>query len=416
LVKATNLRTLSEDPAGQAPGSTLIPNAVKAQSSHEVGAGKLGHILVTVNAAWNIWNFRRPVIAALIDEGHRVTVLAPIDEAVPKLERMGCKFVSLPMDSKGLNPLRDLALLRRIRAAFARERPDVILSYTIKNNLYGALAARSLGVPFIPNVSGLGTAFLGSEMLRMVAATLYRVAFANLPTVFFQNSEDQDLFVERRMVRQAQARVLPGSGINLKHFAPAEYPIKNAPPTFLMIARLLRDKGVQEFVEAAGIVKARHTNARFQLLGAIDAQNRTAISRETVTEWEHSPGIDYLGTCDDVREFIAQAHCIVLPSYREGAPRTLIEAAAMARPVIATDVPGCRSVVEDGVTGYLCEVRSGQSLSEACLRFIELEREQQVALGLAGRKKMQLEFDEAHVIGAYRSAIAGVLAARPHES
>ena len=373
------------------------------------------HIFVTVNRAWNIWNFRRSVIKALLDDGHRVTVLAPPDETVPKLEQMGCAFIALAMDNKGLNPLRDLALLRRMRAVFRQHRPDVILSYTIKNNIYGAIAVRSLRIPFLPNVSGLGTAFLSHGLLRRVAQGLYRAAFASVPAVFFQNSEDRGLFIERRLVRKTQARLLPGSGIDLERFAPAGYPPAEAAPVFLMIARLLRDKGVHEFVEAAALVKQVYPKARFQLLGAVNNENRTAIDRAKVAAWEQSPGIEYLGTCDDVRQYIAPAHCVVLPSYREGAPRTLIEAAAMARPLIATDVPGCRSVVENGVNGFLCQVRSGESLAQTCQRFLALPREQQVALGQAGRDKMEREFGEARVVSAYRQAIAECLDSTPPE-
>lgn len=370
------------------------------------------HVLATVNAAWNVWNFRRPVIAALLADGHRVTVLAPADDTVGKIEALGCRFVALKMDQKGLNPVRDLALLRRLRTAFREHQPDVVLGFTIKNNNYGALAARSLGIPFIPNVSGLGTAFLSGGPLRWLAESLYRLAFAGLSTVFFQNCDDRELFVRRKLVRGAQARLLPGSGIDLAHFAPAEYLPAGASPTFLMIGRVLRDKGVHEFVEAARLVKAQRPDARFQLLGAVDSQNRTAIDRATVDEWERSGAIEYLGTCEDVRKHIAGAHCVVLPSYREGAPRTLIEAAAMARPLIASDVPGCRSVVEDGVTGFLCDVRSGASLARACLRFLDLPHDAQIAMGEAGRSKMQREFDQARVVEAYRRAISDVLQSR----
>jgi glycosyltransferase involved in cell wall biosynthesis len=367
------------------------------------------HVLVTVNQAWNIWNFRRPVVEALLAEGHSVTVLAPPDATLVKLANLGCAFRPLRMDNKGLNPLSDLALLSRLRAHFRREAPDVILSYTIKNNIYGALAARSLGIPFLPNVSGLGTAFMSHGAVRWIAEMLYRAAFASVPAVFFQNSEDRDLFLTRSLVEERQTRLLPGSGIDLEHFFPVPYPEEQRAPVFLMIARLLRDKGVHEFVEAAALVKQINPKARFQLLGAAGAQNRTAVDRASVASWEHSHGIEYLGTCDDVRVHIARAHCVVLPSYREGAPRTLIEAAAMARPLIATDVPGCRSVVEDQVNGYLCAVRSGESLAQACLRFLALHREQQVALGTAGRAKMEREFAEARVVSAYRNAIADAL-------
>ena len=212
-----------------------------------------------------------------------------------------------------------------------------------------------------------------------------------------------------QLIQEQAARVLPGSGIDLNHFAPAEYPAPGQPPTFLLIGRLLRDKGVREFVEAASLVKQVHPEARFELLGPVDAQNRSSIDSATLAEWEKTRVIEYLAPCEDVREHIARAHCVVLPSYREGAPRSLIEAAAMARPLITTDVPGCRSVVEDCASGFLCAVHSGESLAQACLRFIELPRQAQIDLGSVGRAKMEREFDEAIVIAAYQHAIADVV-------
>ena len=367
------------------------------------------HILMTVNAAWNIWNFRRPLVEALVGDGHRITVLAPPDDAVPELERLGCKVRPLEMSVKGLNPLADLKLQRRYVRIFREEQPDAVLSYTIKNNIFGARAAQSTGVPFLPNVTGLGTAFLSGKLLQTVTEQLYRRSFRSLPTVFFQNEDDRDLFLSRRLVNADQARLLPGSGIDLDRFAPAVMPPAEAPPVFLMIARLLRDKGVVEFVEAARQVKARHPQARFQLLGAAGSENRSAIDAATVQGWVAEGVIDYLGTTNDVRPAIADASCVVLPSYREGAPRTLIEAAAMARPVITTDVPGCRAVVERDVSGFLCEVRSAESLATAIERFLALSPDQQQVMGEAGRAKMEREYDQAIVVQAYREAIASLV-------
>lgn len=363
------------------------------------------HILMTVNAAWNIWNFRRPLVEALASDGHRITVLAPPDDAVPELERIGCRVRPLEMSVKGLNPLEDLRLQRRYGWVFGDERPDAVLSYTIKNNIFGARAAKSTAVPFIPNVTGLGTAFLSGKLLQTVTEQLYRRSFATLPVVFFQNEDDRDLFLERRLVREDQTRLLPGSGIDLNRFAPAAMPAPEEPPAFLMIARLLRDKGVLEFVDAARRVKARHPQARFQLLGAVGSENRSAIGRETLDAWVTEGVVEYLGTTNDVRPVIAAASCVVLPSYREGAPRTLIEAAAMARPLIATDVPGCRAVVDRHVSGYLCDVKSAQSLADAIGRFLALTPEAQHTMGAAGRAKMEREFDQRLVIDAYREAL-----------
>lgn len=367
------------------------------------------HILMTVNAAWNIWNFRRPVVETLLADGHRITVLAPPDNSVADLEQIGCCFRPLEMSVKGLNPARDLKLQRRLMRIFQEEQPDAILSYTIKNNIFGAGAAHAAGVPFVPNVTGLGTAFLSGGLLQYIAEQLYRRAFGNLPIVFFQNEDDRDLFLNRKLVRADQARLLPGSGIDLARFARAEMPSADAPPVFLMIARLLRDKGVIEFVEAARQIKARHPEARFQLLGATGSENRTAIDAATVEGWVAEGIVEYLWTTNDVRPAIAAASCVVLPSYREGAPRTLIEAAAMARPLIATDVPGCRAVVDPDVSGFLCDVRSADSLTRAIERFLALTPEERKTMGQGARAKMEREYDQAFIVDAYRTALASVV-------
>lgn len=369
------------------------------------------HILMTVNAAWNILNFRRPLVEALQADGHRVTVLAPPDDAVKDLERLGCRVRPLEMSVKGLNPLDDVRLQRRFVGIFRETRPDAVLSYTIKNNVFGARAAKSVGLPFLPNVTGLGTAFLSGKLLQTVTEQLYRRSFAGLPVVFFQNEDDRGLFLERRLVTADQAQLLPGSGVDLARFAPAPMPAPDAPPVFLMIARLLRDKGVMEFVEAARQIKTRHPKARFQLLGAVGSENRSAIDRSTLEGWVAEGVVEYLGTTPDVRPAITAASCVVLPSYREGAPRTLIEGAAMARPVIATDVPGCRAVVDDGVSGFFCTVQSADSLSDAVERFLALSPDAQRAMGAAGRAKMEREYDQALVIDAYRKALVQITGA-----
>jgi glycosyltransferase involved in cell wall biosynthesis len=254
------------------------------------------------------------LVEALMGDGHQITVLAPRDDAVPDLERLGCRVRPLEMSVKGLNPIEGLKLQLRFGRIFREERPYAVLSYTIKNNIFGARAAKPANVPFVPNVTGLGTAFLSGKLLQTVTEQLYRRSFAALPVVFFQNEDDRDLFLDRRLVRADQARLLPGSGIDLRRFAPAPMPAPEDPPVFLMIARLLRDKGVLEFVEAARVLKASHPRARFQLLGAVGSENRSAIDRPTVDAWVAEGVVEYLGTTADVRPAIAAASCVVLPS------------------------------------------------------------------------------------------------------
>lgn len=337
-------------------------------------------------------------------------MLAPDDDGTPRLRAMGIATVPLAMSRSGLNPLEDGGLVLRCIRHFRELRPDAVLSFTIKNNLYGALAAKRLGLPFVPNVTGLGTAFLSGPVLRTVAERLTRAAFRGLDTVFFENGDDRALFVARGLADPAQARVVPGTGIDLARFAPA--PLPGGEPVFLLVARLLKDKGVEEYVEAARRVRARHPGARFQLLGPAGADNRTAIGPDRVRAWVEEGAVEYLGETADVRPFLAAATCVVLPSYREGAPRALIEAAAAARPLIATDVPGCRSVLEDGRTGFLCAPRSAEALEAAILRFLALSPSAQTAMGNAGRAKMEREFDEALVVAAYREAVARATARR----
>ncbi|MBV0913463.1 glycosyltransferase family 4 protein [Anianabacter salinae] len=363
-------------------------------------------VLLTVNAMWNLAHFRAGLIRAMVDDGHEVVTLAPFDGNEARVAALGARAVDLAMDRKGLSPLRDAALIGRFAGHFRRIAPDAILSFTIKNNVYGGLAARLTRTPFLPNVTGLGTAFLSGKAVQTVAETLHRAGFARAPSVFFQNPEDAALFRDRRLVREDQVRVLPGSGIDLDHFRAQPLPDRAGAPRFLMISRPLRDKGVEEFVEAARMVKARHAETVFQLLGPLDAENRSAVAPDVVAGWAREGVIEHLGQRDDVRPAIAAADCVVLPSYREGLPRSLLEGSAMARPLIATDVPGCRTVVDDGTTGLLCDPRSAKSLADAMERIIQMGHEDRVRMGQAGRQKIESRFRETVVIAEYRSCLS----------
>jgi glycosyltransferase involved in cell wall biosynthesis len=280
-----------------------------------------------------------------------------------------------------------------------RLRPAAYCGYTIKPNIYGSLAAASLGIPAFPNVSGLGTAFIRRGPLQWLVSRLYRQAFRKAEVVFFQNSEDRQLFVERAIIDEGKGRVLAGLGIDVEHFAPALVP--EGAPVFLFVGRLLKDKGVLEFAEAAQTLRSVLPEASFQLLGPIDEGNRTAIDRAQLDSWVRRGVVEYLGSTQDVRPFIAASSVVVLPSYREGLPRSLLEAAAMERPLIATNVPGCRDVVEDGENGYLCDVRDSASLAAAMRKFAFLPQAQRLAMGKAARRKVQEQFSEEFVLRAY---------------
>lgn len=378
-------------------------------------AADMRKVVISINTSWNIVNFRAGLMRALQRRGFEVVAASPDDGYAARLSEIGCRHVPLAMDNKGTSPLRDAALFFRYLGLMRRERPVIYLGWTIKPNVYGSLAARLLGIPTINNVSGLGTAFLRDGWLTRVVKLLYRAALSRSACVFFQNRDDRDLFVGARLVRPEQARLLPGSGVDLDRFSPAPPAPRAADegPVFILIARLLWDKGVGEYVEAAQRVKAREPRARFLLLGFLDVENRTAVPRETVEGWEREGIVFYLGQTDDVRPHIAAADCVVLPSYREGTPRSLLEAAAMARPLIATDVPGCREVVDDDVNGWLCKARDAEDLADKMLRFIAASEEQRLEMGRQSRLKAEREFDERVVIDAYLEAIDRALGAKP---
>lgn len=361
-------------------------------------------IVISANTFWNIANFRTGLIGTLVGQGHRVLVAAPDTDPIWTAAR-NVEAIELRVDRSGLNPFHDFKLFMNFVLLFWRSRPHFFLGFTPKPNCYGALAARLSGVKALPNVSGLGTAFINSGRLSALVGSLYRIAFARCPIVFFQNGEDRDLFLERRIVRPDQARLLPGSGVDLDRFAPAAVePGRRI--RFLFVGRLLGDKGVREFVEAARLLRRDHPDWKFQLLGPIDEGNRSGIAASELARWVTEGVVEHLGRADDVRPFIAAATAVVLPSYREGLPRSLLEAAAMARPLVATDVPGNRQVVEHGVNGFLCDVRSPAALAEAMRRVGEMGDAELSKMGLAGRTMVEQYFGEGRVVDAYLDALA----------
>jgi glycosyltransferase involved in cell wall biosynthesis len=366
-------------------------------------------VLIALNTAWNLANFRAGLIRALIDANYEVIAVAPPDVHVERVTALGCRYVPLQMDNQGTHPGRDLLLVWRFYWLLRRERPDVFLGYTVKPNVYGSLAAHALGIPVVNNIAGLGAVFINNSWLTRLVRGLYRAALSRSRKVFFQNNDDRALFIDGGMVKKEITDRLPGSGIGLSHFAAVAMPPVNAPVRFLLIARMLWDKGVGEFVEAAKFLKSRAISAEFCLLGFLDVKNPAAISREQVDEWVKDEFVNYLGETDDVRPHIAAASCVVLPSfYREGVPRALLEAAAMGRPIITTDAVGCREVVDDGLNGYLCKVRDAADLADKMERFIALSLEQRAEMGRRGREKAVCEFDEQIVINKYLDTVANI--------
>jgi glycosyltransferase involved in cell wall biosynthesis len=364
-------------------------------------------IAVMTNSAWSLVNFRLNLMRELQAGGHEVVAIAPQDAVqVAHLQTAGVRFIPVAISGAGTNPLHELQSVLALRHIFKVQGVDVVLSYTPKGNLYTALASLSLGVAFVPNVSGLGRAFIRKSWVTVVVKLLYRLTFGRAYKVFFQNLDDMHLFVASGLVSPTRCERLPGSGVDLSRFTfqPMPRHAQDA-PVFLLVARLLWDKGVGEFVEAARQVRQQFPLVQFQLLGFVDVANPSAVSRAQVQAWEDEGLLTYLGSTDDVRPFLTQADAVVLPSYREGVPRTLLEAAAIGRPVITTDAPGCRDTVVHGQTGLMCCVADAGDLARQMLAFIEMPSQDREAMGRAGRARIEAEFDERLVLRAYMAVV-----------
>ena len=375
---------------------------------------KRGRIIIAINTAWNLHNFRAGLIRAMVGAGYEVIAVAPQDEYAARLPILGCRYVPLPMDNKGMHPGRDLLLLWRLWCLLRREHPDVYLGYTIKPNIYGSLASRLLGISVINNIAGLGSAFARGSWISHLVKRLYRLALSRSARVFFQNEDDRQLFIDDGLVRRELTDRLPGSGVELARFTyTPEISLNNGGKhfRFLLIARMLWDKGIREYIEASRRLRQSYSQAEFCLLGFLDVQNPAAISREQMDEWVSEGAVNYLGVSDDVREQIGSSDCIVLPSYYpEGVPRSLLEAAAMGRPIITTDSVGCREVVDDEINGFLCKPRDAEDLAVKMEKMMGLSLKERSLMGRNGREKMQREFDEQIVINKYMQAVDSVMA------
>lgn len=374
-------------------------------------------IVIAINTAWNIYNFRAGLVRALLDHDYEVIALAPSDAHEGKLKEMGCRFIPLPMDNNGTSPRKDLVLLHDYYRILRAERPLALCAYTIKPNVYGSLAASSLRIPVINNIAGLGTTFINQTLLTHLVRLLYRLSLRHSHCIFFQNQDDRELFIEAHMALPYLTDCLPGSGMDLVRFQPA--PLLDPGDhafRFLLVARLLKDKGVLEFAEAARDTRRKFPQCRFALVGGHDSQNPNAIPRSALEEWSREGLIRHVDHVDDIRPHIAAAHCVVLPSYREGTPRSLLEAAAMARPLITTDAVGCREVVDHGINGLLCKVRDSADLAEKMQQMVTFSLQRRLEMGAAGRRKLETQFDEKIVIGKYLEKIAEIEAGQASQA
>ncbi|MBE8232176.1 MAG: glycosyltransferase family 4 protein [Endozoicomonadaceae bacterium] len=365
------------------------------------------NIAISANTSWYLYNFRRNTILSLISNGYSVTAIAPRDEYSIKLEELGAEYLEVNIDQGGTNPFKDMKTFFDLFKIFSSKNYFIVLNFTPKNNIYSTLAAKLNNVTVINNIAGLGVLFIKTKSLKsIIARTLYKFSQKYADRVFFQNEDDRELFISNKLVDRNITDRLPGSGVDLSRFvySPSE---NDGVVRFLLVARMLYDKGIGYYVEAARELKNRYGDLiEFRLLGFLDVDNPSAVSSNEMQGWVDEGIINYLGTSDKVESEIAKVDCMVLPSfYREGVPKSLLEAGAMGKPIVTTDNVGCRDTVDEGVNGFLCRVKSANSLVVQLDRIFQLSHEERLNMGRESREKMSREFNEKIVINKYLDAI-----------
>ena len=363
-------------------------------------------VIIAYNTTQYVYLLRTRLIQNLQRAGCVVYVVAPRDTYVEKMVAIGCQHIDVDV-KRGVNPLRDIYYFIKMVRVIKSILPHYYLGYTIKPNTYGSLACRMCGVPVINNISGLGSAFLSNGILSLVARFLYRLSLTRSKVIFFQNPDDQNEFITNKLIKSHQARLLPGSGVDLDRYKPLtrSTPFKSGQFTILFVGRLMLEKGIIEFIEAAKRIKGSYSNVSFRIGGSIPPTGASVMIQTTINDAVKAGILTYLGFLEDVRSAIADSDCVCLPSYREGTPRALIEAAAMGKPLIATDAPGCREIVREGRNGFLCRVGDPLSLAKAIERMITSGKETQQQMGAQSREIAEQEYDERIVIEAYLQAM-----------
>lgn len=366
--------------------------------------GKL-KVLIICNSISGLYSFRKELLEELRVPGSyiedrqaepcEVFVSCPAGEHVDDLIKIGCKFIETPIQRHSVNPIADLKLYTNYRKMVKQVKPDIVFGYTIKPNIYGGMACAEKSIPFVCNITGLGTAVENKGILQIITLSLYKIALRNVQTVFFQNSANESFFTQHKLCL-GKHKMLPGSGVNLQYYEPAEYP-RTDKIEFAFIARIMKEKGIEEYLAAAKYIRQKYPDTRFHICGYCE-QDYT----ETIKQLQESNVIIYHGEVSDMKKIYQQIHCTVHPTYYpEGLSNVLLESAASARPIITTNRPGCREVIDDGINGYLIEEKNSKDLIEKIEKFISLTWMEKKQLGLNGRKKVENQFDRKIVVKRY---------------
>lgn len=349
-------------------------------------------VMILANFDLGLYQFRKELIQELLKD-NEVIISLPYGELVEPLKNMGCKFIDTPVDRRGINPITDIKLFQNYRRLLKKEKPDIVITYTIKPNVYGGLACRMAKIPYAVNITGLGTAFQGNGMLRKIVTQMYKAGCKKAKVVFFENVENRKIFIDEKIVMEEKACLLNGAGVNLEQFHVLEYPTDNSVTRFLFIGRVMQEKGINELFSAMQKLVADGCRCSLDVLGGYEEDYKGIIEKYESEGWLH-----YRGYQKDVRPYIEKCHCFVLPSWHEGMANTNLECAASGRPVITSNIHGCLEAVENGVSGFLCEKQNADDLYRAMKKIATLMYDERKNMGLAGRKRMERIFDKNKVV------------------
>lgn len=361
-------------------------------------------VLILTNSINGLYSFRRELMQELISQGYKVNISAPNDTRTSYFEKIRCNMIDTPINRRGVNPISDMKLLLHYLKIIKQIKPSVVLTYTIKPNVYGGIACRLLKVPYIANITGLGTSMENKGIIRAISLFLYKAGLKKAVAVFFQNTSNKHFFLYNKIIHKQIAREIPGSGVNLKHHVFEEYPMEDSTTKFLFIGRLMKAKGINELFTAAEIIKQEHPNVEFHFIGGKEEN-----FDERIQELSKNKMIFYHGRQNDVHSFIKESHAVINPSHHEGMSNVLLEAASTGRPVLASNIPGCKETFDDKITGLGFEAKNIDSLVNVITEFIHLPYEEKKKMGLSGRKKIENEFDRNIVIKAYMKEITAVV-------
>lgn len=358
-------------------------------------------VLIISNDHAYTYDLRKEVIAELLKK-YEVYIVVPYGDKVELLKDMGCKHIDLPLDKRGTNPLTDLKLMKSYDSIIKKLKPDIILTYTIKPNIYGGMMAKKHGIPYMANITGLGTAVENPGILQKITLILYKIAFKKINCVFFQNEENMKFFKDRHICN-SEYILLPGSGVNVEEYSYMEYPNSDV-IKFLYIARLMKEKGIEEYIELAKRIKKRYSNIEFHILGNCNAEYEKLLGEMVADNL-----VIYHGIKPDVRPYIRECSCIIHPSYYpEGMSNVCLEAAACGRPVITTNRAGCRETVDNNISGYIVNIKDIEDLEKKTTLFIDLNTSQKINMGRCGRSKMEKEFSREIIVEKYLEQIGSV--------